>query len=449
MSAARATAPGRARSGSAARGEARAPRAGRNASEPPALQYRVARRTDVEALIDLSLRAYRVSSAEARREFYTDHPRFELKDVRVGERDGMLVASLVLYPFQAYVRGERLAVTGIGSVAVSPEHRRRGIAEALLRSTLDEMRERGDAWSMLYPFRGDFYRRFGWGLVETPTLLSVPPSTLPAADEARHVRRARTADRPLVQALYERVARDRGHFMLARRPAWWERRLWGYEGEWLVYERARGQVEGYLQLQVDSSDGPWKLVITVNEFMAATAEAHRGLAGYLHGQRDQAVEVVMAAAADAAWPAQLSDAANLRGEMKLGVLRSAGHAGYGAMLRVLDVKAALEQLPVDPEARGDVVLEVRDPMLPANAGPWRVTAREGGLEVRPEAAASNAQKSPRLTCTADVLASVVAGALSPVRAVEAGLLESTHGAAERVDPWFRARAVFLMPMNAF
>ena len=134
--------------------------------------------------------------------------------------------------------------------------------------------------------------------------------------------------------------------------------------------------------------------------------------------------------------------------MKLGVLRSAGHAGYGAMLRVLDVKAALETLPVDPDARGDVVLEVRDATLPANAGPWRVTAREGGLEVRAEGDA-NATKTPRLACSADVLASLVAGSLSPVRAVETGLLESTHGAAERVEPWFRARAVFLMPMNAF
>ena len=438
MSAARTSATAKSR---ATRGESRAPRA---------IEIRTAKRTDVEALVDLSLRTYRVSSAEARREFYTDHPRFQLSDVRVGELDGTLVASLVLYPFQAYVRGERLSVTGIGSVAVSPEHRRRGVADALLKSALAEMRERGDAWSMLYPFRGDFYRRFGWGLVETPTLLAVPPGDLPASDEAHHVRRARAADRPLVQALYDRVVRERGHFTLARRPAWWERRLWDYEGEWLVYERReRGEVEGYLQLQVDSSDGPWKLVITVNEFVAGSPEAHRGLTGYLNALRDQAAEVVLAAAADAGWASLLADAANLRGEMKLGVLRSAGHSGYGAMLRVLDVKAALGQLPVDPGARGDVVLEVRDAMLPANAGPWRVTAREGGLEVRAESGGANAHKSPRLACTADVLASVVAGALSPVRAAEIGLLESANGAAERVEPWFRAPAVFVMPMNAF
>jgi hypothetical protein len=38
------------------------------ASRAPALRYRAARRTDIETLVDLSLRSYRVSSAEARRE---------------------------------------------------------------------------------------------------------------------------------------------------------------------------------------------------------------------------------------------------------------------------------------------------------------------------------------------------------------------------------------------
>jgi hypothetical protein len=32
---------------------------------------------------------------------------------------------------------------------------------------------------------------------------------------------------------------------------------------------------------------------------------------------------------------------------------------------------------------------------------------------------------------------------------ESGLLESTGGAAERMEPWFHARATFVMPMNAF
>ncbi len=418
---------------------------------PPALRYRPARRTDIETLVELSLRAYRVSSAEARRDFFGDHPRFGLRDVRVGELDGEVAAALVLYPLHAYVRGEKLPVTGIGSVAVSPEHRRRGVGEALVRASLREMRQRGDALSMLYAFRGDFYRRFGWGLVETPIMLSVPPALLPASEEARRVRRLRIPDRPLVQSLYDRYARERGHFALARRSEWWERRLWGYEGEWIVYERRRGQIEGYLQIQVDSGDGPWKLVLTVNEFVALTPDAHRGLTGYLHGLRDQAVELVMSTPSDAPWAAELGDAANLRGEMKLGVVRSSGHAGYGAMLRLVDVKSALESLPVAPQARGELIIEVRDDVIPSNARAWRVHARDGHLTVRAETArqAASRDKLPRLTASTEALAIVVAGAVSPGVAAERGLVEDLRGAAELVESWFRTRQVFLFPMNGF
>ena len=87
-------------------------------ARPPAIRYRPARRTDVENLADLGARAYRVHSVEKRRDFYTEHPRFGLRDVRVGELDGQIVASLVLYPLKGWVRGQLVPVTGIGSVAV-------------------------------------------------------------------------------------------------------------------------------------------------------------------------------------------------------------------------------------------------------------------------------------------------------------------------------------------
>ena len=118
------------------------------------------------------------------------------------------------------------------------------------------------------------------------------------------------------------------------------------------------------------------------------------------------------------------------------------------MLRVIDVKAALESLPVAPAARGELVVEVRDEMLPQNQRAWRVQAREGRLAVRPEPSTARDPR-PRLGATAEALAIIASGALSPVRAGETGLLESARGAAELVEPWFHARPVFLMPMNAF
>lgn len=417
----------------------------------PAMRYRHARRPDVEQLAELALRSYRIRTIEAQRQFYTDHPRFAFTDVRVGEVDGALVSSLVLVPFHAFVRGMRLPVRGVGGVAVSPEHRRRGIGEAMVRAALREMRQRGDAFSMLYAFRSDFYQRLGYGLIERSLMISTPPALIPASPEVRRVRRARLPDRPGVEQLYARLAEERGHFAFERRPEWWARRLWEYEGDWVVYEKTRGRIEGYLQYQVDSGDGPWKLVINVNEMLASTPEAQRGLWGYLHGLRDQAVEVTALVADDFIWPVAVADPANLHGELKLFGHRSRGHAGYGAMLRIVDVKAAFEAMPVAREARGEVAFDVKDDVLPANQRVWRVHATGGRLEVRVETARMQGSRSrlPRLTLSVDMLASVMSGSLSPVIAAEAGLVADVRDGAAIVESWFRARPAFVHPFNAF
>jgi predicted acetyltransferase len=416
---------------------------------PPALRYRPARRTDVETLADLGHRAYRVSSLEKRREFYTDHPRFGLRDVRVGELDGQVVASLVLYPFTAFVRGQRVPVTGIGSVAVSPEHRRRGVAEALLKSALRDMRQRGDAFSALYPFRDSFYRRLGYGVIEIAQQMAFSPSLLAESDEARRVRRLMLPDRPSVEALYERVALQ-GHFALARRSEWWTQRLWTHAGDWVVYEgRRRGQIEGYLYYEVDSDAGPFKLSVTLTEFVAATPEAHLGLIGYLASLSDQVSEIHHIAPGDNGWPLLLKTSQNLRPALEMSVYHDTGNAVNGMMLRLNDVRGALEQIPLSMQARGEVALEVDDEVIPQNARSYRLRASEGRLKVTLESARAGRARLPRLVAEPDLLASLVGGAVSPVRAAEMGLLDSSGGAADIIDRWFRARPAFVYPLNGF
>ena len=412
---------------------------------PPAIRYRPARRTDVETLAELAARTYRVASVEKRREFYTDHPRFGLRDVRVAELEGQLVGSLVLYPFHAYVRGQQLPVIGIGSVAVSPEHRRRGVGEACLRAALRELRQRGQHLSMLYPFRSSYYRHLGYGVIEYVHQLAMAPANLPLEAEARRVRRLMLPDRAAVEALYDRVAQQ-GHFALLRSADWWSRRLWGYPGDWVVYEgRRRGQIEGYLYYEVENSRGPFRLAIALNELVAATPEAHRGLVGHLATLRDQVEEIHYAAPLDHAWSSVLRTSQNLRPGAEIGPFLDTGGVASGAMLRITDVKGALELLPPAANGRGELVLEVDDPILPLNSRSWRVKVVDGRLRV----AAEPSRRLPRLTASPDALAQLYAGTLSASRAAEVGLVGSTGGAAEIADPWFRARAAFLYQFNAF
>ena len=420
----------------------------RRAARAPALRYRPARRTDVDTLADLGARAYRVASVEKRREFYTDHPRFTLRDVRVGELDGQLVASLVLYPLRAFVRGRPVPMAGIGSVAVSPEHRRRGLGEALMRAALRELRAGGRALVMLYPFRESYYRKLGFGTCELAHQFAVSAANLPLSDESRHVRRLLPRDRERVQQLYSRAALA-GHFMLERSPAWWTRRLWTYPGEWLVVERQRGGLEGYLHYDVDSAKGPFKLALSVNELVATTPEAHRALIGYLGSLREQVEEIHIATRADHVWPLLLKDAQNLHPGPELGTLHDTGNLASGAMLRLTDVRAALEAMPIQPLARGELRLEVEDPVLPANTRAYHLKA-DGvwHLTVSPAGVGRGGQQ--HLRAPVDVLAAIVSGALSAKTASQVGLVDGTVGAAETLDLWFRTRAgAFVQPFNAF
>ena len=153
-------------------------------------------------------------------------------------------------------------------------------------------------------------------------------------------------DRPAVQALYDRVA-SQGHFALARRPEWWNQRLWGYPGDWVVYEgRRRGQIEGYLHYEADSAHGAFRLALTLIEFVAATPEAHRGLVGYLASLSDQVQEIHFAAPGDGAWTMLYETPQNLRPGPEIGIMTDTGNVAHGAMLRVTDVKLALEGFPV-------------------------------------------------------------------------------------------------------
>jgi predicted acetyltransferase len=411
----------------------------------PAIRYRTARRTDVEALAQLEHRAYRLTPLEKCREFFLSHPRFSLRDVRVAELDGEVAGAMVLYPLTAFVCGEPRPVVGVGAVAVSPEHRRRGIAEAFMRSALREMRQRGQAVSLLYPFRVSFYRKFGYGVVETLHVFSTPASNFPPSEHARGVRRLHHPDRVHVQELYDRVA-PQWNLALARKPEWWEQRLWTFPCEWVVHEgKRRGLIEGYLAYEVAAPHGPFELVLTVKELVAATPEALQGLAGYLASLADQVAEVHIVAPSDNALLAMLRNAKSTRAGVDLGNFSHAGGLHTGAMLRLVDVKAALEQRPPGGNGRGEIALEVEDDVLAHNARSFGLTVREGRFQV----SAEPGRRAPRLRCSVDVLAQIYGGGVSPLTAARAGLVAATGSAAELAESWFAAPTSYVFQLNGF
>lgn len=124
--------------------------------------------------------------------------------------DGEIVGKLGVWKLGQWF-GERCVPTGgVAGVAVEPAFRGRGVATALLRTALENMRDRGEALATLFPMNHTLYRRRGWEIGgacpehEVPTQLL---TTLPAPSHNVDLRPAETADLPTLLQLHDRVAR--------------------------------------------------------------------------------------------------------------------------------------------------------------------------------------------------------------------------------------------------
>jgi predicted acetyltransferase len=105
------------------------------------------------------------------------------------------------------------------------------------------------------------------------------------------------------------------------------------------------------------------------------------------------------------------------------------------MERILDVPAAFAQRGY-PSIDAEAVIAVADPLFPENAGPWRITVRDGAVEVTPEPS-TGARPIP-----IGALSSMFTGYLRLPDALRLGYLDAEDPAAATLgrmldgpDPW--------------
>ena len=128
-------------------------------------RLRVLRGEEIEALLDL-LDGWPFPDGQSGRDFFRRYveldPAFEGRNVWVAEQGGELVSCVQIFPRRVRIAGRVLPMGGIGSVFTRPEHRRRGLAGALLERVIDAMRERGMVLSYLLAERLRWYGRYGY-----------------------------------------------------------------------------------------------------------------------------------------------------------------------------------------------------------------------------------------------------------------------------------------------
>jgi len=149
------------------------------------MELRTLRRAEREPLLDL-LDDWQMPDGWQGRDFFRryveDDPTFLDENVWVAVEAGRLVSCVQIFPRSLRICGTAVPAGGIGSVFTRPEHRRSGVAGALLDHAVEAMSRSGLEISLLFAARIAWYTRLGWrSWVVLRTLLErrdpAPPTT--------------------------------------------------------------------------------------------------------------------------------------------------------------------------------------------------------------------------------------------------------------------------------
>ena len=342
------------------------------------------------------------------------------------------------YWLAARVRGDDHPVAGLASVATPPEHRRQGYVRRLLEASLAEYRDRGDRFSLLWPFRYRFYRQYGWETANRIVTHECDPEVLSFArradrsDRPGSVRRLEADEYAALEPVYE-AHRDRYSLAFARDEAWWRHRIFGGgETDPFVYAYERdGRVAGYL---VYTIDGEWSdKTMRISEHAAVDREALLALLSFVSDHDSQVQSVRFRA--PAAFP--LRDLATDPDEIETTV-------ETGPMVRIVDVAETLAALSY-PDATASLTLAVDDPLAEWNDGRFALEVADGSASCeRLESTPDVPETDLDATLDAGALSQLVVGSRSAAALERTGRLETADsGVTATLDDLFPKTEVYL------
>lgn len=335
----------------------------------------------------------------------------------VVELNGEIVGSATALDFNCTFFDSELRTAAVAAVGVVPEHRRSGAGGELMAYSHRHYRDLGFHAAVLYPFRGSYYRRFGYEYCGIKNKVTVRPGILPQLQGGLPIRELSQHDIGLLKPVYERFARSYNGMNL-RNSAQWSRAL-GMDKPSTVYA-AGDPIEAYAFVRLD---GTFWIPQNIREFVWATRNGYLTMLSFFHSFLMNKSEVD--------WWEPLNSP--LLGEF---FDQSISCKAEGAtMFRLLDVQESLSRCR--PAGSGRFSLRVIDDHIPENEGPWRVEYSDGNVSVQPSNEAD-------LTCSIGELTQLLLGwPGAAVMTAQGRLCVDSAGLAD-LQKFFRARDVYCL-----
>lgn len=341
-------------------------------------------------------------------------------NIRVMREQAEARSCLIRIPMGQFFGGRSVPMVGIAGVGADVTRRGQGLGRRMMTECVREIAAEGVALSALYASTRPLYRQVGFESAGARFEYEIPLDRLPKFTDTLEVRRISPDNQSDMTRCYNAVAST--HNGPLDRGAYCWGRVWKFRDEpfkGFGAFNARGEIEGYVTLAQRRPPPPAMTNhdVVLSDAIFTTAAAARTLVNFLAGFTT------------------VGDRLRFFGSPNHAIFMLLGHhhaqirQQEAWMLRITDVKRALEQRGYNPHVRARLAFEVSD-VIDANRGPWTLDVEAG------RATATRAASDAPLRTSIRGLAAMYTGYLSPREAMIAGLCE---GPAQMLDA---AGAVF-------
>jgi predicted acetyltransferase len=352
----------------------------------------------------------------------TDEPtylkRVGFENIRVLRHQNQIIGGLAIVPLGQWYNAACVPMAGIAAVGIAPDYRGQGAALTLLQHMLQELHDRGTPISVLYSAAQPLYRKVGYEQSGAVCTWQVPTATIQVKNYALPIQPIEPTVASFDRLYQQQAQRTNGY--LDRNSFIWKELL-----------DPPGSIPPYAY-QIGSSDAPegylifkqQQNLISVRDWVLLTPEALQRFWTFLadHGSQVESVQ----------WRSSIVD--------PLGFVlpeQTAKVDSYSCwMLRIVNVREALEKRNYLPAVGGELHFDIHDDLLPGNNGKFSLTVTDGKGTVT-----QGGRGEIRLNVRA--LSSLYTGLFTAHQLQLAGSLEGSATALEAVTRIFSAASPWM------
>lgn len=214
--------------------------------------------------------------------------------VRLGAFEDELIAGIEIHPYDIVFEESVVKMGGIGGVVSALEARGKGAVKKLFIKGFEKMYEQEQIISHLFPFRGDYYRKFDYEVTAEKTVWHIPTEYLRATGNGVMKLYDGSAEmQEDIKGIYRKFVKNKNlaiaekaweGFFSDRRP--YETSLFSY----LHY--TDGLADGFLSYRMKPYEHKTQDVL-VNDFWYTDKNGIEGVLGYISSLRDHSDKCIV------------------------------------------------------------------------------------------------------------------------------------------------------------